>query len=343
MSKEPNQQNGFVNLVFQSNENTAEELPRYEEKKFPILAENELKKIEDSKVTKTRRFFTHLKGTFIAVLSALSVSLGGIFYKKAVTMTGSDNSVYRYVSQFIIMIVLLIIKREPILGPKEQRKLLMLRSFFGIFAVVSTNFAIKYIDPSDNSALSHTNLIITAVLARIYLKEKFNISHLISLIFLVAGIIFITKPAFIFPKKIKFTNSTNGTNGFCDIVPNTVISEDTLSKIVGVSLALVGAFGSAAIYVVIRKFCVEKVYFGVNTLYGTFLGLPVCVIISGVLIGTKSSHKDFKCELQNYPYDILYGVIGGLFALLGHVLLNIALQYEDATKVSMIRTVELIF
>ena len=241
-----------------------------------------------------------------------------------------------------------------ILGPKGQRLLLCGRAFFSIFAVISTNFAIKYIDPSDNIALSHTNIIFTALFARIFLKEKLNISHLIALLLTIGGALLISKPSFIFGKVTtielnstilnNYTNFTNtSSTTVCSVSESREITTSGLSQLIGVVFALVGALGSAAIHIIIKKLCKNKVYYAVSTIYGSYLGLPTSFILSLVLILTGSSHKNFQCELKYLGLDILFGCIGGICAVYGHVLLNLSLQHEDATKVSIVRTVDIVF
>ena len=285
------------------------------------------------------------KGSLIAIFSAFCLSLGGVFYKKATSMTGSDNSIFRYIIQLITMISLLLYKKEPLLGPKEQRKLLFQRSFFGIFAVVFTNFAIKYIDPSDNLALSHTNVIITAIMARIFLKEKLGLQHFLSVVLTLAGILLITKPTFIFEKVIKTINITNISNETdeCYTKAHDYTTHGIYDRLIGICFAMIGAFGSAAIHIIVKKLCVNKVYFGVTTLYGTFLGLPASILTSVLLVVTGLYHNDPVCELKNLPYDIMYGMIGGCFAVLAHVSFNISLKHEEATKVAIIRTIDVLF
>jgi drug/metabolite transporter (DMT)-like permease len=299
-----------------------------------------------------KNFVFNEKGIFISILSALTVALGGIFYKRAKTLSGSDNSILRYVFQIITMFIILKWKKISIFGPRGQRLLLCARAFFGIFAVIATNFAIKYIDPSDNIALSHSNIIITAILARIFLKEKFNLSHLISLLLTIGGVILIAKPSFLFPKSVQYQETLNVTENenftfnnqtkVCKIGENREI-ESGLSQLIGVSFALLGAIGSAAIHIIIKKLCKNKVYFAVNTIYGTYLGLPTAFTLSLVLILTGSSHKDINCELEYLALDLVFGCLGGILAVVGHVLLNISLQHEDATKVSIVRTVDVVF
>ena len=186
-----------------------------------------------------------------------------------------------------------------------------------------------------------------------FLKEKFNISHLIALLLTIGGALLISKPSFIFGKGIKIatnttmmhdeTNLTNASATVCLVSESREITTNDLSQLVGVAFALVGALGSAAIHIIIKKLCKNKVYYAVSTIYGSYLGLPTSFILSLVLILTGSSHKNFQCELKYLGLDIIFGCLGGICAVYGHVLLNLSLQHEDATKVSIVRTVDVVF
>jgi drug/metabolite transporter (DMT)-like permease len=284
------------------------------------------------------------KGIILAILSALCISCGGIFYKKAETMTGSDNSVLRYVYQFIIMLGILLYNRKSILGPKDQRKLLVIRAFFSIFSVVSTNFSLNFIHPSDSVALSHTNIILIAIMAKLFLKDKLNLSHIIALFFTILGIILISKPSFIFGYTLDMEQNETKKN-LCQSLTSSIynaVNRD-IYEFIGIAFALVGAAGSATIHICIKKLAASKVHYSIISFYGTFLGLPTSLIISSALVLSGKSHKNLKCEITNYPFDIIYGSIGGLFAVAAHVLLNLSLQYEDTTKVGILRTTDLLF
>lgn len=294
---------------------------------------------EKDKVNRLIDRLADAKGSFIAILSAFFVSIGGIFYKKAITMNGSDNSVLRYTYQLIAMLALLKYKKIPILGPKEHRKLLFARSCVGAVAVISLNFGLKYIDPSDNIAIMHTNVIITAILAKILLKEKFTIFHFISVVVTLGGVILITKPVFLFHKETKSTfNDT-----ICKEQKFNYFKENGLHRLIGVIFTLVGAFGSAGLHIFVRKLCIHNINYAVTTLYGTFLGLPASIMLSLILALTGTHHTNMKCELKYLAYDIIFGTIGSIFAILGVIMFIISLKYEDATKVAILRTIDVLF
>ena len=85
------------------------------------------------------------------------------------------------------MILIARCKKLNILGVKEHRKLLLIRGLFGFMGLLSLYFAVKLINPSDATALSNTKLIMLAILARLFLKEKFTTMHLFSLLFTIGG------------------------------------------------------------------------------------------------------------------------------------------------------------
>jgi drug/metabolite transporter (DMT)-like permease len=186
-------------------------------------------------------------------------------------------------------------------------------------------------------------------MARIFLKEKLGWQHFLAVILTLTGILLITKPTFIFKKVIDQKNLTNqsynnnNNSDTCYAIAHDYATHGIYDRVIGIGFALIGAFGSAAIHVIIKKLCVNKVYFGVTTLYGTFLGLPASILTSILLVVTGLSHNNPICELKNLPLDIMWGLFGGGFAVIAHVTFNISLQYEDATKVAILRTIDVFF
>ena len=75
---------------------------------------------------------------------------------------------------------------------------------------------------------------------------------------------------------------------FCVIKENRIIINPVFSQFFGVVLDLVGAFGSAAIHIIIIKLCTNKVYFAISTIYSTYLGLPFSIAINVSLLSLTS-------------------------------------------------------
>lgn len=131
--------------------------------------------------------FKKFYGLFIALLSAVFLSLSSTLIKKVEIFSGSDQAIVRYVFQLLILIVIARLKGLNIFGQPEQRKLLLMRGIFGSIGFISFTFSVKLINPSDSAALLNTKIIIIAVLARVFLKEKFTILHFISLALTILG------------------------------------------------------------------------------------------------------------------------------------------------------------
>jgi drug/metabolite transporter (DMT)-like permease len=353
----------------------------------------------------------HMRGFFFIIGYGLFFSLSAIFIKRAYLLAGSDNSVIRYALQLGIMFIITHFKKINCFGPKPQRVLLSLRGFIGQMSILCFHFSITLIDPSDTIAITNSSFIIASVLAWIFLKERFTISHVFALILTISGILLITQPKFLFGKsksllakelnisncslelvypnisqiedarfiieKLELKrdstefNKTSFNNKKCvlslinanykilnetyDLYENhtiefelehaPVIKKTSYLFYIGVLLALVYSFGSGATQILIKKLCMSKVHFAVATIYASYFGLPSSILISVILFATGVSHKHFVKELHFHllPAQILFSVLSALCGIASQICLNFALNYEDASKVSILKTNDLLF
>jgi drug/metabolite transporter (DMT)-like permease len=230
------------------------------------------------------------------------------------------------------------------------------------------------LNPSDAITITHTSIIITAVLARIFLNEKITLAHFIALILTVIGVLFICKPSFLFgnqnnhlhAKSSSLNSATNLTN--CSLglsnATSTVNNSNTsninatlndctkqkaagiLAEInsevrvaIGISLTFLGAIASSLVYLVLKKLSNSKVHWASNTIYVCWFGIPFSIIISAVLIKLGHVHKDFEKEKPDLPMDLFYSCLASCMSIIGQIFLNNSLKYEDATKIAIVRTV----
>jgi drug/metabolite transporter (DMT)-like permease len=91
-------------------------------------------------------------------------------------------------------------KKLNFLGPRKQRLLLMIRGVLGTISLILIFYAVKFVNPSDVSAIFNCNIVIVTIFARFFLKEKFTFAHILALIFTVFGIFLVSQPSFLFPK-----------------------------------------------------------------------------------------------------------------------------------------------
>ena len=318
------------------------------------------------------------KGYIFGILSAFSFSASQVTIKRAKWLGGSDHSLVRYIVTFIVMFTVLKYKNLSIFGPRRLLKILLFRGFVGSCALICMYFAIMLINPSDAITIAHTSIVITAVLARIFLKEKITLAHFIALILTIIGVLFICKPSFLFsiidPKYLKKSNhvlnvtnctasstttiatSTILTNLVSNIHQNETIrnnidnvnvncstqnEEDlkSLKTMIGISLTFIGAIASSCVYLVLKKLSNSKLHWASNTIYVCWFGTPFSIMISLFLISQNYMHKNFEQEKKDLPLDFFYSIIGSFLSITGQIFLNISLKYEDATKITIVKTI----
>jgi drug/metabolite transporter (DMT)-like permease len=328
-----------------------------------------------------RSFLSHLneslfqfRGYFLGIIASFLFSLSHILMRRAKWLAGSDHSTIRYFVSFIFLYIYMKYKNIE-LFPKNKLGILFLRGLLGSFALISSYFALMFASPSDVVTLIHTSIVITALLSRIFFKEKLTIAHFFATLLSFVGIIFISKPAFIFPrtkyaqlspnnKTIQeiFDSITNCTqvdeDAFLNVdcfnvlnqnnLTNQTVKENTKASgtaLIGVVLSFCTAVSVSCVYLLIKKLCNSKVHWATSSIYVCWFGFPFSIVISAVLIAMGSAHKNFKAnnEQKDLPMDIFYSVMSSCLSLSAQILLNIALKYEDATKIAITKTIDVLF
>ncbi len=194
---------------------------------------------------KLTKWWNLLKGYILTIVFALCSCISSILVKKSFTLSGSDSAVIRYLIQFVTMLIIAKYKNLNPFGIKEQRKLLTYRGLAGITSLLCGFFAIKFINPSDFKAINHSSIIITAILARLFLKEKLTIAHVLALILTIIGVLLISQPSFIksiIYKNNNFSNSTTNSSAFESML-DIKNSKKEFYLLVGVIFSLCAAFG----------------------------------------------------------------------------------------------------
>jgi drug/metabolite transporter (DMT)-like permease len=357
-----------------------------------------------------------LRGIFYGLLAAFTLSLSKTIIKKAPVLIGSDHSLIRYILQFGLLFIVVKHKNLDLFGPNKPslRKLLKLRGVFGAIGMVFLHFAITFIAPSDTVAIAHCSVIITSILARLFLNEKFTMAHLVSLILTLFGILFICQPSFIFNITNEYINKNNSDYNqnilinnnsnislfikdyskclnntenidlikyfllknkimnVNDSLSNNIaikcndkvfltglkesnlkieqdknIKTNNLFMYIGILLALLGALTIGIVETTIKKLCIEKVHYSISIIYGGYFGIPISLLISVFFYSTGLHAHSSSTLLINDPIEILiqigYSFLSGFFGVMAQLFLNFALAYEDASKIAIFKTTDLIF
>jgi drug/metabolite transporter (DMT)-like permease len=300
------------------------------------------------------------RGYFLGICAAFLLSFSKVILKKSPLLAGSDHSLIRYVIQFIFLFGIIKYKKLNLLGPNPKvRKMLSFRGFVGAIGMIFLHFAITMIAPSDTVAVTHSSVIITAILARIFLKERFSIAHILSLILTVIGILFISQPSFLFKKMQKHptlsllsnskygnVNASYNLKNFTSI-KNSKVFENTMinySLYIGIFLTLCGALTTGIVQIAVKHLCNKKVHYSIIIIFSSYFGMPLSLLISLALYFTGVSYKNLNSfDTQSILLQVFYSFFSAVVGLAAQICLSLALKYEEASKIAIIKTTDLIF
>ena len=313
----------------------------FKDQSINLLDSAQIDKIEIQKPKK--KIFSNYYGLFFGVLSALCLSVSNVLIKKANFFNGSDTTAFRYTIQLILMLLIALITKQNLLGPKEMRKILFLRGFIGTISVLCLHVSVKFINPSDTTSLFNLSIVFVPIIARFYIKEKFSIMHLIALVISILGVLFIAQPAFLFQQNSQLIISNNYTNNLTNITTSALNA--SFNKIFGISIGLLSAFLSAVVAVLLKKLTIKKVHYSVTIIYASYVGIPVSILISLIMYLTSSQKHNMELvqDMPSVLYQIGFGSISGLFAVVSIIFKISALKYDDTSKVAIICSTDLLF
>lgn len=131
-------------------------------------------------------------GLICAVLAGISFVGSKILTKKVTTVHPTVNVTIRGLLIMIIYGSIVLSKRVSLFGRNKKEFLnLCGRGFFGFIVCVTSYTALWRIPLGDSVTLLLTATIFTSILAKIFLKEEFNLINLICLVLTMLGTLFI--------------------------------------------------------------------------------------------------------------------------------------------------------
>ena len=290
----------------------------------------------ESIITKLKSKMESFRGLLIGALAAFFFALFGILNKKATFVTATEQSAIRYFMQIILMIAIANYNKESILGPKEQRKLLLVRGLFGAISFISFGFSVKYIEPSDTQALYNARIVIIPILASIFLKEKLNLIHIVGFISTIIGVVLISEQSLL----MSLIVSSNTSN--CTIQTNPYQVSNSKFYI-GIALGLISAFAASCVAILLKKLTNLKVHYSVNVIFSSYIGFPSALLISLIMYLTETRDADLNSISTNekLAWQIVFSFTSAICGCLNQLLVAIANKYESANKLAIISTTNL--
>ena len=197
------------------------------------------------------------------------------------------------------------IKRKNISLWGHNKTLLIARGTVGTFALMFVYYAVTTLPLAEATVLQYLHPVFTAILALFFLKEVIQRSTIACIVLSLIGLVII-------------------------IQPNLQIDNDVHYPWLSIGVGVLGAFGSAVAYIIIKKLT-KTDDSSVIIFYFPLIALPISIILLG---------NDFVVpSLAATGLLILIGI----FTQVGQVGLTKALNSADASKATAYSYVQVLF
>ena len=197
------------------------------------------------------------------------------------------------------------VRRKGISLWGTHHKLLAARGLVGALALICVYYAVITLPLAEATLLQYMHPVFTALLALLLLKEGIQLSTVICILLSIAGLVIMVEPGVF--------------KGAPPALPA-----------LSVSIALVGAFGSAVAYVLVRRLSLHEDA-SVIIFYFPLIALPLSVTLLGdqfVMPGAES---------------LVLLLLVGIFTQVGQLGLTHAMRLETAGKTAAYSYVQVIF
>lgn len=238
------------------------------------------------------------------LLSALGFSLMVAGVKQASIYNIPVLEIVAFRAIVSLVLSYLDVKRKKISIWGNNKPLLFARGAFGSMALICIYFAVSTLPLAEATLLQYTYPAFTVVLALIFLKEKVQAATIICITLSLLGLIAMMQANF---------------SGSHNALPS-----------LSVLAALVGAFGSAVAYILIRRLSREEDT-SVIIFYFPLIALPSSLLLLG---------SDFVIPDSQ---SLLLLIAIGIFTQIGQIGLTKAMAVETAGKAAAYSYVQVIF
>jgi len=298
----------------------------------------------DQTISKPKDKNARWRGVFYGLLAPLSFAMCNSLMRKCNILNFSEIAMIRFFLQLIVVLPINIKYKRNVFGEKDQRIKLSVRSIFNVCSIMFFYFSIQLINPSESTALFNCCIIFVTLFARIFLKERLTFVHLLVLLMTTIGIFLISQPDFLFTKLTSNNTSLlfNSTKTRQSYINN--LSSDYI-KLSGVILALLASFSYTIVALITKKLANMNAHISVICAFFSYFGLPTTIFISTILVVTGLEKRPRLSFDDDYKlaWDIFFATVSAIFGFGGQVLMNMAMQIEDANVVSIFDCFGLIY
>ena len=198
-----------------------------------------------------------------------------------------------------------IIKQKKISPWGHNKPLLIIRGAVGAVTLMFVYYAVATLSLAEATILQYLHPVFTAFLAFIFLKEVIQRSTVACIVCSLVGL-------------------------FIMIQPNLVDSANSSTSWISIGAGILGAFGSAVAYVIVKKLT-KTDDSSVIVFYFPFVAIPISLLLLG---------DDFVMPTLEAAGLL---ILVGIFTQVGQVGLTKALHGEDANKATAYAYIQIVF
>jgi drug/metabolite transporter (DMT)-like permease len=196
------------------------------------------------------------------------------------------------------------VKRKGIAVWGHNKLLLSARGVVGAAALICVYYSVTTLPLAEATVLQYLHPVFTALLAFMLLGERVQMSTMICILLSITGLVVMVKPDLFFAAEVEL-------------------------PLFSVIAALLGAFGSAVAYVIVRRLS-QTEDSSVIILYFPLIALPAALILSGGELVMPDS------------YALMLLILVGIFTQIGQVGLTKAMQHDAASKATAFSYIQVI-
>lgn len=246
------------------------------------------------------------KGIIAIIIAALGFALMSVFVKFASSdIPATQKVLFRNGVSVFISLAMVFKYRASYYGQLKHQPLLLMRSLFGTVGMLLFFYSIDHLPLGDANMLNKLSTFFLLIFSAIFLKEKMKPYQIVVIGVAFIGTLFIIKP--------------------------------TLNvEIVPYLTSIFAAMTAGAAYTVLRALGKKEAYYTVVLYFSTFSVLTITLMM---LIFDGPFFTFVAMDFN----DIIYLVLGGVFATVGQFGTTIAYKFAPAKDISIFNYTNVIF
>ncbi|XP_063966560.1 solute carrier family 35 member G1-like isoform X3 [Lytechinus pictus] len=251
------------------------------------------------------------KGVTLALLSTIILSFATLTVALLSGRVSSNEVVFaQMLVELLLCLPLATLERVSVILSGKALYLVLVRSIMGSIGTTLAFFAFQVMPIGNAKAIIYTSPVFTGLFSCILLHEACPALDILLSALTLSGVLLVIQPPFIFG------------------------GEQTSTNILGPIFCLIVAALAGLVFISLRKIGSYRIHPIVILIYFSSVGMVMSAVLSSALR---------EWVIPRCGRDRILLILTGALLLMSQICLTLALRYEKATTVSLIRTCDVLF